>query len=81
MSTEATRTIDPDGVLAAVGGGAVKGDFTALVAVGGVGGPCGLVPSAFEVLRDLGKGEGEERKGEKSGLAEHGCGWFAVDTR
>lgn len=73
MSTVATRTIDPDGTLAAVGGGAVKGDFTALVAVGRINWPYGLIPPVFEIVLDLGKGEGEERKGEKSSFAEHCC--------
>jgi len=80
VSAVATCTIYPHGVLAAVGGGAVKADFATLAAVGRVGRPGGLVPSALEALRDLGKGEGEESKGEKSGLVEHGCGWIAVDS-
>ena len=56
-----------------MGGGAVKADTTTLVAAGRVGGPFGLIPPAFEVIRDLGKSEGEESKGEKSGLVEHYC--------
>lgn len=42
-----------------------------LVAVRRVYRPCCLIPSAFKVVRDLGKGEREHRKGEKSGLEEH----------
>ena len=71
VSTIATRAINPHGIFAAVGGGAVKSDFTALIAVSGVGGPCRLVPSAFEALRDLGKGEWKESKHEKSRLGKH----------
>ncbi len=61
-----------------MGGGAVKRDFAALVTIGRIGGPYSLIPSTFEAIRDLGKGEREESKGEKSGLAEHYCGWIAV---
>jgi hypothetical protein len=81
VPTVATRTIDSHGVLATVSGGAVKGDCTTLVAVGRVGGPCRLIPPVFEVLSDLGKGEGDESKGEKSWLAEHCCGGLAVKNR
>ncbi len=81
VSTIPSRPINPHGVLAAVGSGAVKGDFAALVAVRRVGGPYSLIPSAFKVLGDLGKGEGEEGKGEKSGFEEHCCGWAAVGSR
>jgi hypothetical protein len=59
-----------------MGGGAVKCDYTALVAVRRVGWPCGLVPSAFEVVRDLGKCKRKESESEKSGLAEHYYGWM-----
>lgn len=74
MSTEATRTINPYRVFAAVGGSVVKGDFATLVTAGRIDGPCSLVPPAFEVLGDLGKGEREESKGEKSSLEEHFLG-------
>jgi len=80
VSTVATRSINPQGILAAVSRGAVKGDRAALVAVGRVYGPCSLIPSVFKVLGDLCKGKGEESKGEKSGLAEHCCGWNAVGS-
>jgi hypothetical protein len=32
-----------------------------------------LVPAVLESLRDLSDGEGDKRKREKSGLAEHVC--------
>ena len=50
MSTVASRTSNLHGVLAAVGGSAAKADITSLIATGRVGGPFGLVPSAFEVI-------------------------------
>ena len=81
VSTVATGASDLDGVLAAMGGGAVKSDRASLVAVGSVNGPRRFVPSCFEVVRDLGEREGEECKGEKSCLAEHYCGWRAVGSR
>lgn len=84
VSAVSTGTIHPDRVLAAVGGGAVQGDFTTLVAVLRVRRPCGLIPSGFEVVRDLTKCERHESKCEEGGLAEHFCGcqhvrsWTAV---
>jgi hypothetical protein len=71
MSAVTASAIHPDGVLAGVGSGGVEADFTTLVAIRCVGGPCGLVPSALEALGDLANGEGKESKREKSGLAEH----------
>ena len=78
MSTVATRSINPQGILSAVSRGAVKGNRATLVAAGRVDGPLSLVPSIFKVLGDLCKGKGKESKGQKSGLAEHDCGWNAV---
>lgn len=72
VTAEPTCTVNPYGVRTAVGSGAVEGDLTALVAVSGVDGPCSFIPTSLEVLTDLSKGEGEERKSEQS-LAEHGC--------
>ena len=71
VSTVAARTIHPHGVLAAVGGGAVERDFTALVAVRRVSRPCGRVQPFFETLRDLTKRKGYESKGKNSSLVEH----------
>ena len=71
MSTETTSTVDPDGILAAVRLGGIEGDFTALVAVGSVGGPCCSVQSALEALSYLSKGRGDESESEKGDLAEH----------
>lgn len=71
VPTETAGTVNPHGVLAAMGRGAVEGDLSALVTVGGVGGPCRLVPAALKVLRDLGKGEGKEGEGENGGATEH----------
>ena len=72
----AASAVNPDRVLSAVGGRAIKGHRAALAAVGRVGGPRRLVPSALEVARDLGGREGGEAEGEaeEGGLAEHGCG-------
>jgi hypothetical protein len=74
VSTISIRsTSDLDRVVATVGGGAIKGDCTTLIAVGGIGWPCGLIPPALEIVRDLGKGDGEESQDQKRGLAEHCC--------
>lgn len=80
MSTIATCAIDPYRVLAAMGGGAVQAHLASLVAVGCVDRPFGLVPPAFEIVGDLGKGRREKSESEKSYLAEHGCGWNATDS-
>jgi hypothetical protein len=71
VSTVATRAIHPYRVLAAMGGGAIEGDFTALVAVRCIGRPCGRVQPFFETLRDLTKRKWYESKGKNSSLVEH----------
>lgn len=73
VSTVTTSASNLDRVRAAVGGGVVKGNNTTRVTVRCVDRPCGLIPPAFEVVRDLGKREGKESKGEKSSLAQHYC--------
>ena len=73
----ATRAANFYRVLSAVSCGAVKGHRAALVAVGRVDWPCGLVPSAFKVVADLGEREREGSKREKSSLVEHGCEYKA----
>lgn len=60
MSTVATCASDFDGVLAAVGSGAIKGYDTTLITVGGVAWPSGLIPPIFEALRNLVKYMDEE---------------------
>lgn len=51
---------------------AVKSHSTTLVAVRRIDRPFRLVPSAFEIVRDLSEGEGQEgRKGESGDLADH----------
>jgi hypothetical protein len=78
VATIATGTIDSDRVFATIGSRAVERDFTALIAVWRVNGPCGLVPAAFEVVGDLRKGERKDRESEEEGLAEHCGGCMAV---
>lgn len=55
VAAVSTTAVNPDRVLAAVRGSAVEGDLAALVAVRSVHGPCRLIPSALEVVRDLGR--------------------------
>lgn len=74
VSAVATSTIHSDRVLPAVGGRAVQGDLTTLITVLRVGRPCGLIPSALEVVRGLAKCERHESKSEEGGLAEHVAG-------
>ena len=81
MSTVATRAFDLYGVLATMGSGAVKADISSLVAVRRIDRPLGLVPSAFEVVGDLGKGGRDKSKSKESDMAEHDCGWIATGSR
>lgn len=55
MAAVTTSAVNPDGVLATVGGRAVEGYLAALVAVRSINGPRRLVPSALEVVGDLGR--------------------------
>lgn len=71
VPTVATSTVDPDRVFAAVGGRAVEGDFTALVAIDGVCGPCCLIPSVFKVVRHLCQAEWQECNRKKGKTVEH----------
>jgi hypothetical protein len=64
-------TSDLDRVLAAVSGGLVKNDLSTLVAVGSVGRPSNLIPTALEILGDLAEGERKHRKCSKSDVAKH----------
>jgi len=81
VSAEATRTIDPHGVLAAVGRGAVKSNFTTLVAAGRINRPCRLIPSILEVLRHLSKGKRKKSQSKKGGFAEHLGGRIAFENK
>lgn len=71
MSAVSTSAINPDGVLASVGSRGVERNFSPLVAVRRVSGPCGLVPALLEAFRYLRNGEWRKSKREKSGLAQH----------
>jgi hypothetical protein len=72
VSAVSSCTVNADRVLAAVRLRSVERDFAALVAVGSIGGPRGLVPAVFEAFGHLRDGEGGcERDCEKSCLSEH----------
>lgn len=71
MSAVATRSINSEGILAAMGIGTVKRDFTALVAINCIRGPCCLVPAAFEPLRHLGKGQRDKGENDRSDSVKH----------
>jgi hypothetical protein len=74
MSTVATGTSDLDGILAAMGGSAIKSDSASLLAIVRIDWPLRLVPAALEVIGYLGKAEGEGRSGEKSCSTDHRSG-------
>ena len=74
VSTVATPASNLHRVLTAMGGRTVEADCASLIAARREDRPFSLVPPAFEVVGDLGEGEGEESKGEQSCLTEHCCG-------
>jgi len=74
-------TIDANAVFARMRCCRVEGYFAALVAVVGVDGPGGLVPSIFEPFADLGdNGKGcQGGEGEEAGFGKHG-GSFVISV-
>jgi hypothetical protein len=76
MSTEATCTVHSDRILATVGCCTIKSDLAALITAGCIYGPCCLIPSTFEVIRNLSKREGHESKGENGSFREHDRGKY-----
>jgi len=75
MSAVPACTVDADAVFAGMRCCRVEGYFAALVAVIGVDGPGGLVPSILEPFADLGDdGQGcQGGEGEEAGFGKHGC--------
>lgn len=73
-------TVNPDRVLPAVRGRSVKAHVAPLVAVWRVNRPCCLIPSALEVVGDLGQGGREKRESDKTDLTEHCRSCISVDN-